>query len=95
MGPWSLPCFEATRLMSESMDRALPLHQRLALAWHARLCVCCSRYQGQLRFIRGMFRRLASRDAAQELAAEAWLPAAARDRIKQLLTLNACNRSTS
>ena len=45
-------CQDATRLLSESMDRTLPLRTRLALTLHIVLCRGCRAYRRQLLLIR-------------------------------------------
>jgi len=47
-----LSCKEVTRLVSESLDRQLPLRQRLAVRMHLLLCKACTRYRRQLLFIK-------------------------------------------
>lgn len=43
-----LSCKDATRLVSEKLDRELPLWQRLSLRMHVFLCRGCSRYAHQI-----------------------------------------------
>jgi hypothetical protein len=45
-------CKEVTRLVSESLDRKLPIHQRTGIRVHLFMCKFCSRYQQQLMFLR-------------------------------------------
>jgi Putative zinc-finger len=45
-------CKEVTRLVSESLDRKLPIHQRAGIRVHLFMCKFCSRYQQQLMFLR-------------------------------------------
>ena len=47
-----LSCKEAAWLISESMDRDLPLMQRLGIRAHLLMCKHCTRYRRQLLFIR-------------------------------------------
>ncbi|HEX9741466.1 MAG TPA: zf-HC2 domain-containing protein [Nitrospiraceae bacterium] len=47
-----LTCQEVTELFSESLDRSLPLGQRLSLRVHFSICKWCARYKQQLLFIR-------------------------------------------
>ena len=44
-------CHDITRLISQSMDRPLPLRTRLAMWIHYRICVWCERYRDQLGFL--------------------------------------------
>ncbi len=45
-------CHDITRLISQSMDRPLPLHTRVKMWIHYRICVWCERYRDQLGFLR-------------------------------------------
>ena len=47
-----LNCKEASRLMSEGLDRDLSLGQRTALRLHMLICTACSRVQSQFIFLR-------------------------------------------
>ncbi len=44
-------CHDITRLISQSMDRPLPLRTRIAMRIHYIICVWCERYRDQLGFI--------------------------------------------
>ncbi len=43
-----LSCKEATRLVSEKLDRELPLWRRVSLRLHVLMCRACSRYARQV-----------------------------------------------
>jgi hypothetical protein len=45
-------CKQATRLMSQEMDRDLAAGDRLALRLHTLLCSGCARYREQMAFLR-------------------------------------------
>lgn len=45
-------CHDITRLISQSMDRPLPLRARIAMRIHYLICVWCERYRDQLGFLR-------------------------------------------
>jgi hypothetical protein len=45
-------CHDMTRLISESMERKLPLRTRFAMRVHYLICVWCARYRDQLGFLR-------------------------------------------
>lgn len=47
-----LSCREASRLMSEALDRKLALRERFALRLHVAICAGCTRVEGQLAFLR-------------------------------------------
>lgn len=44
-------CHDITRLISQSMERPLPLRTRIAMWIHYRICVWCERYRDQLGFL--------------------------------------------
>jgi hypothetical protein len=73
-------CHDITRLLSQSMDRRLPLRTRLAIRLHFEICVWCNRYGQELAVI-----RKASRSAPEraEKISQASLPEEARKRIKE------------
>ena len=52
-----LRCREATRLISQQLDRPLPLVSRLVLRVHLSLCDACTRFQQQAIFLREAARR--------------------------------------
>ena len=54
-----LSCKDATRLISESMDRSLPLRKRIGVRVHLLICRFCARYERQLLLIRETARRIA------------------------------------
>ena len=45
-------CKEAIRLQSDALDRPLSRMQRIGLRIHLALCVWCSRYGKQIKFLR-------------------------------------------
>lgn len=47
-----ITCEEATRLMSQSLDRKLPLRRRIALRSHLLLCKFCPGFLRQMRFLK-------------------------------------------
>lgn len=47
-----LNCKQATRLISEGLDRDLSVVERAALRIHVALCVACTRFTEQLSFVR-------------------------------------------
>lgn len=48
----SLNCKEASRLISQGLDRELDLGQRTALRLHLLICTACSRAKAQFAFLR-------------------------------------------
>jgi uncharacterized membrane protein len=77
----NLPCVEVAKLVSESLDRDLPLATRIALRLHLIGCSACRLYLKQSRRIREAMRSLAGRDPAEGPG----LSDEARERIKQAL----------
>jgi len=78
-----LQCREVTELYSESMDRSLPVGQRLSLWAHFSICKWCTLYKRQLQFIRLALRQNPDRLMGQEPSAG--LSPEARERLKQAL----------
>jgi len=80
-----LSCKDVTRLLSESMDRSLPLGKRVGVRFHLLICKFCARYERQLLLIRETVRRLvAAEDRPGESPGET-LSAEARERIRKAL----------
>ena len=78
-----LRCREITKLVSESMERELPLRQRLQVWMPLAMCRLCAGFARQLRFL-----RRAARENPERLAtdpAEPALSQEARERIKAAL----------
>jgi hypothetical protein len=49
-------CKEVVRLLSDAMDRPIPLHRRIALRLHLLTCTWCLRYKEQIALIRSLLR---------------------------------------
>ena len=47
-----LSCKEASRLISDGMDRRLPVAERVALRLHVGICDACTRFTAQVQFLR-------------------------------------------
>jgi hypothetical protein len=58
MLPLMLTCKEAHRLVSEDLDRDLPLGERLRVRMHLLACTSCSRFRDQMQFLRKAMRSL-------------------------------------
>ena len=56
MNHWMFNCKEITQIVSESLDRKLPLHQRMAIRFHLTMCRFCSRFRKQLLILRKIMR---------------------------------------
>lgn len=74
-------CREVAGLVSESLDRDLPLRQRLAVRAHFLICKWCERYRRQLLFLRRAVRRHPDRLDVSTSATSPALSPEARDRI--------------
>lgn len=77
-------CREAARLISESQDHPLVMHQRIALRIHLLLCAACRSYERQIIFIDEVF-RLRGLKGNPDLPTSTSLDAAARERIRSHL----------
>jgi hypothetical protein len=52
-----LSCKEVSRLLSQGEDRRLTLAERLKLRLHLRVCTACTRFAGQIAFLRAALQR--------------------------------------
>lgn len=57
-----LSCKEASRLVSQGLDRRLGFGERLALRVHLAICDGCNNFRKQTTFLRKAMQRLANRD---------------------------------
>jgi hypothetical protein len=90
MGHLMYNCKEVTRIVSESLDRKLPLHQRMDIRVHLFMCKFCSRYRKQLLILREAMRLQTRYD--EDSGSPITLPPEARERIK-LSLINSLNKS--
>lgn len=81
-----LSCREASRLISESLDRELTRRERWSLRIHTLLCTACQRFAQQTKMIRDAIANMP--DALREKWSDsnAKLSAERRTQIKRLLT---------
>ena len=77
-----LTCKDASRLVSEGLERPLGFRERWSLRLHLWLCDNCRRFERQLRLLRRALRKLAR---GAETAQGQALPSAARERIRKAL----------
>jgi hypothetical protein len=77
-------CSEVSRLVSESLDRKLPLLLRMGLRMHFLMCRFCARYRKQLLIIRNTLHLQESR--GEDTVTTVSLPQDARHRIKEALS---------
>ncbi len=80
-----LRCREVSKLVSESMDRELPLRQRLQVWMHLAMCRLCAGFARQLRLLRRALREQPDRLADDPTQPEVSLPLDAKERIKAAL----------
>ena len=57
-----LSCKQVTRLASERLDRPLNLRERLSFRMHLMACTACSRFDGQMQFMRSALSRFSRGD---------------------------------
>ena len=86
MNHWMFKCKEVTRMVSESLDRKLPLYQRIGVRIHLLMCKFCSRFKKQLLFLRETIRLHVERSKDTELSTK--LPPEARERIRKSIQNN-------
>jgi hypothetical protein len=80
---WIFNCREVTRLVSESLDRKLPLRQRFGIRVHFMMCKLCPEAKRQMLFIRQAMRRITLESTEPE--PDISLSPEARERIKRTL----------
>ena len=90
MHHWMFNRKEVTRMVSESLDRKLPLHQRMGIRIHLLMCKFCSRYRRQLLILREAMRFQAK--YGEDTEPSLTLPPEARERIK-ISFINSLNKS--
>jgi hypothetical protein len=61
-----LSCKEATRLISQGMDRRLSLTEGIALRLHVRICDACTRFTSQVKFLRRALKAFPGPDDREE-----------------------------
>lgn len=83
MSHWMMDCREISQMVSEAMDRKLPLYQRMGIQVHVLMCRYCYRFQKQLLFLRKVIRL--DNDAVEEVSSDGHMPREARKRIKENL----------
>jgi len=82
IGKHTPKCREMVRILSRSMDEAMPLAMRIKKRLHFLICCWCQRYEEQLRYIHQAARQFP--EHADE-ASSAPFPEDAKERIKQKL----------
>ncbi|MGE0387006.1 MAG: zf-HC2 domain-containing protein [Gammaproteobacteria bacterium] len=61
-----LTCEQASRLVSERLDRPLGIAERLALGTHVMLCAQCRRFGRQMHMLRAAARRFGAGSTADD-----------------------------
>ncbi|HEX9205576.1 MAG TPA: hypothetical protein VF853_06580 [Candidatus Deferrimicrobiaceae bacterium] len=80
-----LSCKDVTHLVSESMDRTLPLGKRVGVRLHLLVCRFCERYRRQLLLLRETARHLALEGETPGEPLPESLSPEARDKIRRSL----------
>jgi hypothetical protein len=78
-------CDVVSRMISDSLDRPLPLWGRLRIRLHLMFCRFCTRYRRQLMAMRNMFENNHQKEEASQATDQPGLSDSARERIKQSL----------
>jgi hypothetical protein len=81
-----LSCKDVTKLVSESMDRTLPLGKRAGVRLHLLICRFCERYRRQLLLLREAARHLVLTEERPRDPFPRSLSPEARERIRRSLT---------
>ena len=81
-----LSCEEVTQLVSESLDRKLPLRKRLAVRIHYLFCKACPQFERQVRFMRDALQQFQNRVESVESFFTTPLNPETRERMKQALS---------
>jgi hypothetical protein len=80
-----LRCREVSKLVSESMERRLPLRQRMELWMHLALCRLCAGFARQVRLLRRAAQQDSERLVGDTTTPQANLSPEARERMKAAL----------
>ena len=83
MAHWMFNCKEVSKRVSESMDRRLPLHQRLMIRMHLVMCRFCLRAYRQMSCLRNIARDPRLQEAGMDESV--FLSPEACERIKKSL----------
>jgi predicted anti-sigma-YlaC factor YlaD len=71
MQPVVMPCSEATRLVSDSMDGELSFRLKVRVRLHLALCKWCRRFEMQLALMRSLISKEEETDAGSALSDDA------------------------
>lgn len=78
-------CRDMTRLLSDAMDRQLPLGIRIKMRLHFLICKWCERYKNQLQFLRQALRRNPDELEGEVAVSSTSLSPEAKDRFKRVI----------
>jgi hypothetical protein len=78
-------CKDMAHLLSEAMDRPLPLGVRIKMQVHFLICKWCERYKNQLLFLRNSIRRHPEKFEGHDSPSSTTLSPEARERLKRTL----------
>ncbi len=88
-----LSCKEAAGLLSESLDRKLPLGRRIALKMHLLFCKFCRRFRRQVLFLKGAASQVRDEKWEEKAPISDSLSASAREKIERSLKNQPKSRS--
>lgn len=85
-----LNCKNATKLLSESLERTLPLSRRMGLKMHLLMCRFCARFEKQIKFMSNITRRHEKQCQEEDTPSPDFLSLSpeARERMKKALREN-------
>ena len=78
-------CREMARLLSDSMDHAVPLDKRIRMYLHLRMCVLCHGYRRHLDLLRNVLRSDSARLVEADSPYNSRLSTEAKERIRRAL----------
>lgn len=81
----TIRCEEASQLVSESFERKLNWHEKLAIKGHAIVCWSCRQFARQLQFIRSAMNRRSNLEL-EDLSTGPTMPESTKQRLKSLQT---------
>lgn len=87
-----LSCKEVSRLMSDSLEKQLPLSKRMGIRMHLMMCSACRTARKQMRFVRQLLTGY-DRWLEENGPEKDGLPAGVAERIKKEMAEHAANPS--
>lgn len=78
-------CKDMTRLLSDAMDRPLPVGIRIKMRLHFLICKWCERYKNQLFFLRQALRRNPHESGDEVATSSTSLSPEAKDRLTRAI----------